>query len=36
VNTRAQRFFEKHGFKPARRGINPINGQPNIGYQRKP
>lgn len=35
-NTNARRFYEKHGFVPGHRDINPNNGQPNIEYRWAP
>jgi ribosomal protein S18 acetylase RimI-like enzyme len=35
-NTKARRFYEKHGFQPGRVGINPNSGLPNIEYQWSP
>jgi ribosomal protein S18 acetylase RimI-like enzyme len=35
-NSKAQRFYEKHGFRPMARGVNPINGQLNIEYAWTP
>lgn len=35
-NTRACRFYEKHGFQPGQVGINPNSGQPNIEYHWSP
>ncbi|TWH53371.1 putative acetyltransferase [Dulcicalothrix desertica PCC 7102] len=31
-NVNARQFYEKHGFVPGLRGINPINEQSNIEY----
>lgn len=35
-NTRARRFYEKHGFHAGRTGVNPNSGQPNIEYYWTP
>ncbi len=35
-NTRACRFYEKHGFKAGKLSINKYNGQPNIEYHWMP
>ena len=35
-NTKARRFYERHGFVAGRRDINPNNGQPNIEYRWTP
>lgn len=35
-NTKACRFYEKHGFRAGKLSINEINGQPNIEYQWRP
>lgn len=35
-NTKARQFYEKHGFRPGRKGINVLNGQPNIEYRWLP
>ncbi len=32
-NTKAGRFYEKHGFHPGRVGMNLNSGQPNIKYR---
>lgn len=32
ANTGARRFYERHGFRSGREGINKVNGQPNIEY----
>lgn len=31
-NTKARKFYEKHGFVAGKLGVNKINGQPNIEY----
>lgn len=31
-NVQARQFYEKQGFVAGTRGLNPINGQPNIEY----
>ncbi|WP_219725361.1 hypothetical protein, partial [Fischerella muscicola] len=31
-NTQACAFYERHGFKAGKQGINQINNQPNIEY----
>ncbi|MDQ2903405.1 MAG: GNAT family N-acetyltransferase [Ktedonobacteraceae bacterium] len=35
-NTRARRFYEKHGFQPGWVGMNPNSGLPNIEYRWTP
>ncbi len=31
-NVRACAFYEREGFRAGQRGLNPVNGQPNIAY----
>lgn len=31
-NTKACKFYEKHGFIQGEEGVNPVNGQANIAY----
>lgn len=35
-NAGARAFYERHGFRAGERGINRINGQPNITYRWPP
>jgi len=35
-NAEARAFWENHGFRPGRTGINPINEQRNIEYRWEP
>ena len=35
-NTKACKFYEKHGFKAGKLAINEINGEPNIEYSWVP
>lgn len=35
-NAEARAFWENHGFRPGRTGLNPINNQRNIGYHWEP
>jgi GNAT superfamily N-acetyltransferase len=32
ANTGARRFYERHGFRRGREGINKVNGKPNVEY----
>jgi GNAT superfamily N-acetyltransferase len=35
-NVPARRFYERHGFVAGQRGVNPINGQPDVEYHWQP
>jgi hypothetical protein len=35
-NTKAHRFYEKHGFIAGKCGVNALNKQPNIEYRWNP
>jgi GNAT superfamily N-acetyltransferase len=32
ANAGARRFYERHGFRSGREGVNRVNGQPNVEY----
>ncbi|MGH7434580.1 MAG: GNAT family N-acetyltransferase [Polyangiaceae bacterium] len=36
ANEGACRFYERHGFRPGKVGVNVVNGQPNIEYTWTP
>jgi ribosomal protein S18 acetylase RimI-like enzyme len=35
-NAQASKFYERHGFTAGRRGVNKINGLPNVEYRWQP
>jgi ribosomal protein S18 acetylase RimI-like enzyme len=36
TNTSARGFWEKHGFHAGHKGVNAVNGQPNVEYRWQP